>query len=79
MKKLTKKILLIATILLVLFISFFLVLDLIIMPSVVEAPEVKMPNVVGIDKEEAKMILKSKLINILHPLNLLTWEYKTCL
>ena len=58
MKKLTKKILLIATIIIVLFISFFLVFDMVIMPSVVEAPEVKMPNVVGIDKEEAKIILE---------------------
>ena len=58
MKKLTKKILLIVTILLVLFISFFLVLDLVIMPSVVEAPEVKMPNVVGIDKVDARKILE---------------------
>jgi len=58
MKKLTKKILLITTIILVLFISFFLVLDLVIMPSVVEAPEVKMPNVVGIDKVDARKILE---------------------
>ena len=58
MKKLTKKILLIATIIIVLFISFFLVFDMVIMPSVVEAPEVKMPNVVGIDKEEARSFLK---------------------
>ena len=53
MNKITKKIIIIPSVLLVLIIILLGVFDKIIMPSVVEAPEVKMPNVVGLQKEDA--------------------------
>ncbi len=57
MKILTKKIIIIPAILLLLIIASLVVFDKIVMPSVVEAPEVQMPNVIGIQKEEAIKIL----------------------
>jgi len=57
MKKITKKIVFIPVTIIVLIIVFFLVVDIFIMPSIVEAPEVEMPNVLGINKDDAMKIL----------------------
>ncbi|MEN8191624.1 MAG: PASTA domain-containing protein [Bacteroidota bacterium] len=58
MKILTKKIVIIPSIILFLVIIVLLIFDNVIMPSVVESSEVIMPNVVGLQKEEAIKILE---------------------
>jgi len=57
MKKLTKKIVLIPATIFLIIVTLFIVIDIFIMPTFVEAPEVKMPNVLGMHKDKAIEIL----------------------
>ncbi len=65
MKKLIKKLVLIPSILFVLVFAILLIADNYILPNLVDAPEVVLPNLVGLNKEEAKAQLEQiKLIPV---------------
>jgi len=63
MKKLTKKIIFIPASIIILFIGFILILDSVIMPWYVDAPELTVPDLVGKHKDEAIAILKGLKLN----------------
>ncbi len=63
MKKFFKKLLIFTTIILIIIVGLFFFINDYLMPHYVDSPQVKVPNLIGRNKDEAVKILKAEKLN----------------